>query len=129
MGVDVDDRSGTHFCARRWVMVGRTLGLDDQHSDAAVAPAVDAVDVIVPKDVVEHHVGIPPVLDELRAGPFARGVIGLQSVSQSYGLGRSIHRHDLMDVYAVRTFADGDPGLDRVAVGVGPDELRHAGQL
>ena len=67
----------------------RALRLDDQLTDQAVAPAVDPVDVVVPEDVVEHDVGVPPLLDELGAGELARGVVGAEPRSQRHRPGAS----------------------------------------
>ena len=49
--------------------------LDDQHADPAMAPTVDAVDVVVPEDVVEQRIGVPAIADELDARALSDGVV------------------------------------------------------
>ena len=74
VGVDVDERARVDLGARDRVVVGGALRLDDELADQAVAPVVDAVDVVVPEDVVEHDVREPDLLDELGADPLVGGM-------------------------------------------------------
>ena len=108
MRVDVDDRARGDLGAGGRVVVGRVARLDDEHSDAAVAPSVDAVDVVVPEDVVQQRVGVPPVADELDAGALAGGVIVGQWTVECDRVGDRVDRHDRCLFDALRAEADAE---------------------
>ena len=84
-GVDVDERAGVDRRSGDRVMVGGALGLDDELSDQAVAPVVDAVHVVVPEDVVQDDVREPGLLDELGADPLVRSVGVVQGLVERQG--------------------------------------------
>ena len=109
---DVDNRAGSYLCAGGRVVIGRVLRLDDQHADSAVAPTVDAVDVVMPEDVVEQCVRVPPVADPLDTGTFAGDVVVVERAVEGDGLGRSIDRHNrgLLDALGSETYAEGNAG-------------------
>ena len=76
VGVNVDDRAGVHLRRRSvgsWYV--EPLGSTISCPTRAVAPVVDAVDVVVQEDVVELDVRIPAGLHELDAGVLTRRVV------------------------------------------------------
>ena len=93
VGVDVGHGAGPDLGARDGVVVGGAVRLDDELAHQAVAPVVDAVDVVVEEDVVELDVRVPAVLDELGAGPLAGRVgVGEWRVERSGSLVASVDR-------------------------------------
>ena len=110
--VDVDDRAGPDLGAGGRIVVGGVLRLDDQHADATVTPAVDAIDVVVPEDVVEQRVRVPAITDELDARAFTSSMVGRQRPIENDRLGGRVDRNDrrFLDAVLAEPDTEGDAG-------------------
>ena len=66
--------------------------------------------MVVPEDVVQHDVGVPPVLDELDAGELAGRVVVSQRLGQRDRLGAALIAVIWWMSIDSETLADGDEG-------------------
>ena len=107
----------------------RSGRLDDELPDQAVAPAVDAVDVVVPEDVVQLRVGVPLVLDELEAGAVGDRVGVLERCIQGDGAARRVNSEDLPYLDPLAAHADSDERMCGCAGRRAVLELGDAGEL
>ena len=108
VGVNVDDGAGVDQVAGLRVVVGRSLRFDDELADEAVAPVVDAVDVVVPEDVVEGDVRVPALLHELHAGVLTGQVVADERRVDGQCACHGVDAGDLVYLDRVEALADGD---------------------
>ena len=108
---DVDDRARVDLLAGLGVVERGAVRLDDELADEALAPAVDPVHVVVPEDVVQLHVGIPAVLDELGAGALAGGVVVAQRLGQRERPRGPVDGGDLVHLDGRLRDADREPAV------------------